>query len=103
MVSLGTPGEFVYQPVKLGARGGEIYAEVHPDIYRTGFNYVAEAMRLLAAKGWSKAVDWDLLNAALAEQRAEPIRISDGPTPLRGGRGRRIEARGEAPASAPSS
>jgi L,D-transpeptidase ErfK/SrfK len=103
MVPLGTPGEFVYQPVKLGARGGEVYVEVHPDVYRTGFNYVSEAMRLLGAKGWSKAIDWDLLNTALVEQRAEPTRISDGSAPLRGGRARRIEARGGTATSLPPS
>ena len=30
---VGTPGEFVYQPVKFGWRGGVLYAEVHDDLY----------------------------------------------------------------------
>ncbi len=94
LVPLGTPGEFVYQPVKLGARGGEIYVEAHPDVYQTGFNYVAEAMRVLTAKGWSQLVDWELLNKALEEQRARPTRISNGSAPLRAGR--RLQARGAA-------
>jgi len=103
MVPRGTTGEFVYQPVKFGARGGEIYVEVLPDVYRTGFNYVAEAMRLLAAKGWSKAVDWDRLNSALEEQRATPTRISNGSSPLGPSHWRPIEARGAVPPAIPPS
>jgi L,D-transpeptidase ErfK/SrfK len=76
LVSVGTVGQFVYQPLKIGERDGEIYAEVHPDIYQSGFDYVGEAMRLLAARGWSRQVDWDLLDAAIAEKRATPTRIS---------------------------
>ena len=34
-VQVGTPGEFLYQPVKIGERNGEIFIEVHPDIYAT--------------------------------------------------------------------
>jgi L,D-transpeptidase ErfK/SrfK len=30
---VGTPGEFVYQPVKFGWRGDTLYAEVHDDLY----------------------------------------------------------------------
>lgn len=83
MVAVGTPGQFVYQPVKVGARGGAIYVEVHPDIYDTRFNHLQEAMRLLAVKGWSKQVDWRLLDQAIAEKRGAPMRISEGASTLR--------------------
>lgn len=76
LVPVGTPGEFVYQPVKVGARGGDVYVEVHPDVYDTGFNYLQEALRLLAAKGWSKRVDFALLEQAIEGQRGTPTRIS---------------------------
>jgi L,D-transpeptidase ErfK/SrfK len=80
MVAVSTPGQFLYQPVKIGVRGGVIYAEVHPDIYATGMNYVQEAMRLLTVRGWSSRVDWDLLTKALEEKRAVPVRISEPST-----------------------
>jgi hypothetical protein len=60
-------------------------------------------MRLLAAKGWSKAVDWDRLNTALEEQRATPTRISDGSSPLGPPHWRPVEARGAAAPAAPPS
>src|SRR5579862_3860361 len=33
MVPVHAPGQFVYQPVKVGARDGHIFVEVHKDIY----------------------------------------------------------------------
>jgi L,D-transpeptidase ErfK/SrfK len=103
MVRVGTAGQFVYQPVKLGERGGTIYIEVHPDIYQTNFDYVGETMRLLAARGWSKQVHWDLLEAAIAEKRATPTRISDGPVPLHSPRVEPVRAEGQKPTSSPRS
>ncbi len=32
-VKVGTPGEFVYQPIKFGWRGDSLYVEVHDDLY----------------------------------------------------------------------
>ena len=32
-VKIGTPGMFVYQPVKFGWRGDSLYVEVHDDLY----------------------------------------------------------------------
>src|SRR6266516_3803458 len=33
LVSVGAAGEFLYQPVKVGVRGGAVYLETHRDIY----------------------------------------------------------------------
>ena len=32
-VKIGTPGMFVYQPMKFGWRGDALYVEVHDDLY----------------------------------------------------------------------
>ena len=103
MVNVGTIGQFVYQPLKLGERDGEIYVEVHPDIYQSGFDYVGETLRLLAARGWSRQVDWELLEAAIAEKRATPTRISDGSAPPRPPAGEPIRAEGQRPTPSPRS
>ena len=78
IVPVGTPGEFVYQPVKIGARDGDIYIEVHPDIYERGFDYMGEAERTLGNRNWSALVDWRLLTAALQEKRGVPTLVSEG-------------------------
>jgi L,D-transpeptidase ErfK/SrfK len=82
MVPVGTPGQFVYEPVKVGARDGEIYVEVHPDFYGTQVDYVAEAERLLRAKGWSGLVDPELLTNAVEKKHGAPTRISRAPATI---------------------
>lgn len=58
-VEVGTPGQFIYEPVLLAARGGEVFLEVHRDVYRLGppdaLEYVRERA---AALGVSDLVDW---------------------------------------------
>jgi L,D-transpeptidase ErfK/SrfK len=75
-VRVGTPGEFLYQPVKVGARDGQIYVEVHPDIYNLKSSLADEAERLLAARGWSERVDRERLRQALDDQSGVPVMIS---------------------------
>jgi L,D-transpeptidase ErfK/SrfK len=78
LVAVGTPGEIVYEPVKIGARDGDIYVEVHRDIYNTGFDYRAAASELLRKKGWQDVVDAELLAGALERRDGVPTRISRG-------------------------
>jgi len=84
IVPVGTPGEFVYQPVKIGARDGDIYVEAHADIYQVGFDYMEAAKRQLENDEWSALVDWGRLKAALRSKSGVPTRISQG-KPLRPG------------------
>ena len=78
IVPVGTPGEFVYQPVKLGAHDGDVYVEVHDDIYASGFDYFEAAKSQLADRGWSELVDWGSLTEALQSKRGVPTRVSQG-------------------------
>jgi len=82
VVGIGAPGEIVYEPVKLGARDGDIYVEVHRDIYDTGYDYLNAAKELLDAKGWVNLVDWGLLSDALMLKTGVPTPVSFG-QPLR--------------------
>lgn len=78
MVPVGTPGEFVYQPVKIGARDGRIYAEVHKDIYALTPGLFWEARRILERLGWSDRVDRQRLARAVEEQSGVPLDITAG-------------------------
>ncbi len=82
IVPVGTPGEILYQPVKIGARDGEIYVEAHQDIYATGLDYMEAARSILRDKGWEASVDWERLAEALQRNAGVPIPISQG-QPLR--------------------
>ena len=77
IVPVGAPGEFVYQPVKVGERQGRIYIEVHRDIYGNGFDYWNEASALLRDKGWEDHVDWGKVATAIEQKSGMPTRISN--------------------------
>jgi L,D-transpeptidase ErfK/SrfK len=76
MVPTGTPGEFAYQPVKIGARDGRIYAEVHPDIYTLTPGLFSEARRILTELGWMEWVDAKRLQRAVEEQSGVPLDVT---------------------------
>lgn len=74
-VRVGTPGEFLYQPVKVGMRSGIVYVEVHPDIYELRTSLDEEAERLLSRHGWTDRVDRARLRQALVERSGLPVAI----------------------------
>lgn len=82
IVAVGTPGEILYQPVKIGVRDGEIYVEAHQDIYATGLDYMEAARSILRDKGWENLVDWGRLTEVLQRRSGVPTAISAG-QPLR--------------------
>jgi L,D-transpeptidase ErfK/SrfK len=58
-VSIGTPGEIVYEPVLLAKLDGDrIYLEVHNDVYRKGGNFLKNVQNFVSNYGLSSAVDW---------------------------------------------
>ena len=75
-VKIGSSGEFLYQPVKVGARDGLIYVEAHPDIYALRGDPLAEAETLLARHGWSDRIDRRVLRKALTDLSGLPVVIS---------------------------
>ena len=58
-VPVGTPGEFVYQPVKVGMREGHVYVEAHQDIYRMLPGPYREAVSLIERFGRRSRVDFE--------------------------------------------
>lgn len=77
-IPVGTSGEIVYQPVKIGARDGRIYADVSPDIYRLTPGLFREAMRILSQLGWTDKIDAERLQRAIVEQSGFPLDITRG-------------------------
>lgn len=83
IIPVGTPGEFIYEPVKIGARDGRVYAEVSPDIYRLVPDMHAEAERLVTELGWQNAVDHAALRRAVDAQNGVPTDVTLGGKSLR--------------------
>jgi L,D-transpeptidase ErfK/SrfK len=74
-VRVGTPGEFVYQPLKVGMRNDVVYVEVHPDIYGLHVSPEDEAQALLTRHGWMERVDRARLHQALIDRSGIPVAI----------------------------
>jgi len=83
LIPVGTPGEFIYQTVKIGARDGRIYAEVSPDIYNLVPDMQAEARSIADQLGWSNYIDAAKLQAAVEAKNGIPTDITLGNEPLR--------------------
>ncbi|MDX2167991.1 MAG: L,D-transpeptidase family protein [Deltaproteobacteria bacterium] len=83
VIPVGTPGEFIYQPVKIGARDGRIYAEVSPDIYDLVPDMQGEAQRIVNDLGWGQYVDAIKLEQAVTAKNGIPTDVTLGDEPLR--------------------
>ena len=81
LVPVGTPGEFTYQPVKVGVRGGAVYLETHRDIYGYAPALYREASALIERAGLASRIDRELLEAALADEGGMPVRITPDESP----------------------
>ena len=78
MVRVGTTGQLLYQPIKLGESGGEIYAEVHEDIYGRVPNLERAALNLARETRLMDRIDTDLLRQAVREKRGVPVVVTRG-------------------------
>ncbi len=76
IIRLGVPGEFVYQPVKIGVLYGKVYAEVHDDIYKLIPDLWAEALRVVQESGYEDMVDQTLLTTALMQKTGVPMDVT---------------------------
>jgi len=76
LVPVGTKGEFLYQPVKVGARDGRIYLEVHKDIYTMAPALHRQAEALLEARGWRELADPERVMRVVEEQSGVPIDVT---------------------------
>lgn len=76
IVRVGVPGEFVYQPIKVGILYGKIYVEVHDDIYKLVPDLWEEAQRVVREGGYEDMIDQTLLTKALMQKSGVPTDIT---------------------------
>lgn len=77
--------EIVYEPLKVGFRHGQVFVEVHPDLYGRIQAMEEYAVRRLRENVDMRCVSVDLLRAALADCRGVPVSV--GTLNAQGGRG----------------
>jgi L,D-transpeptidase ErfK/SrfK len=81
LVPVGTPGEFAYQPVKVGVRAGAVYVETHKDIYGYAPALYREATGMATKAGVADRIDEQRLLDALEDGGGGmPVRVSPEPT-----------------------
>ncbi|MSQ46791.1 MAG: L,D-transpeptidase [Deltaproteobacteria bacterium] len=85
VVRVGSAGEFVYQPVKLGILNGKVYAEVHEDIYKIVPDLWQEAQKIAQANGLTELIDPRLLLKVLMAKTGMPTEITKGSRPAPSG------------------
>jgi L,D-transpeptidase ErfK/SrfK len=80
-VKVGTPGEFVYQPIKFGWRGDALYVEVHEDLYGRYPGLWQYALDELKRKDLEDQVDMLKLQKAVEAKTGVPTYIMPGSPP----------------------
>ena len=75
-VRVGTPGEIVYQPVKVGEDGGRIYVQIHPDIYGRFADFSRHAWGEVRNAGVEDRVDRALLRSAVDDKSGIPVDVT---------------------------
>ena len=75
-VRVGTPGEIVYQPVKVGEAGGRIYVQVHSDIYGRIPDLTRYALAEVRKAGVAGRVDRARLRAAVEKKSGLPVDVT---------------------------
>lgn len=78
-VEINTTGEIIYKPVKIAVSDeGNIFLEVHRDIYGKIKDLKAETKRLIDQKSVSTKVDWKKVEIVLAEKSGIAEDITKG-------------------------
>lgn len=76
IVPVGTEVIITRQPIKVGKLGDDIYIEVHLDDQLSNYDYLQNAIELLAKKGYLKDVDNFKLYQAIKMKNGIPTPIS---------------------------
>jgi len=79
LVQNGEEVIILYQPVKLGERGGIPYIEVHED-YLKADDSAQSAVSLLQKRGLFRKADLSLMFQAVKEKRGVPVSLGSEPT-----------------------
>ena len=75
-VDVGMQGEIIYEPVKIGTHGGNIFIEVHEDIYRKRSDLYKLTVSKLKKSNLYSQVDMETVKKAVEEKEGIPIVIS---------------------------
>lgn len=84
LVPVGTPGRFVYQPIKFGWRGDALYVEVHDDLYAVYPGLWNHAVHEVSRLHLGDRVDMHKLEQAVEAKTGLPTYVMPGNAPVEG-------------------
>lgn len=76
LVHTGAVGQLIYEPIKFGEANGQIYVEVHEDLYRRIPNLQRAALALAREARLTKRIDTERLRQAVGEKRGIPVAVT---------------------------
>ena len=80
-VDIGMQGEIIYEPVKIGTHSGNIFIEVHEDIYRKRSDLYKLTVKKLKKSNLYNKVDLEMVKKAVEEKEGIPVVISKSKRP----------------------
>ncbi|MBF6569046.1 MAG: L,D-transpeptidase family protein [Candidatus Binataceae bacterium] len=99
IVKVGTPGRFVYQPIKFGWRDNQLYVEVHDDLYGRYPGLWNLALHEVQRRGLQDDVDAHKLEKAVEAKTGIPTYVMPGDEPDTAGAPSTVSNTGSTPAS----
>ena len=75
-VSIGTPVEIIYEPIKIGLLDGRVYVEVHPDVYKRIKDWNDYATKFLASSPLRDRIDKSRYMTAVTLQNGAPMDVT---------------------------
>lgn len=76
LVDAGAVGELIYEPIKFGESDGQIYVEVHDDMYRRIPDLQREALKLARQARLTDRINTARLRQAVQEKRGVPVVVT---------------------------
>jgi L,D-transpeptidase ErfK/SrfK len=80
-VRTGAKLEIIYEPVKLGRKNGQVFAEIHSDVYQKIDDFERYAADRLQASGWAHQVDMTRFALAVRMKTGAPINVTNDSVP----------------------
>ncbi len=74
-VPVFTPVEIIYEPVKFGVKNGEIFLEVHPDLYGKIGDMEEYTRKRMQELGLFDYISMDDVKEALQQENGVPVRV----------------------------
>jgi L,D-transpeptidase ErfK/SrfK len=79
LVPAGTLVKIIYEPVKLGLLGGQVYVEVHKDIYNRIDDFDLYAFNRLKESGLTEKIDLKKFSDAVNRKDGLPVEVNLSP------------------------